>query len=190
MGLGWDKGFTTTGTCDLYNDKAVRASRALTILWQFKVIPRRELLKVLVENGFTPIAADMLPRNSTKLNTTTLHSLEDICSLCQQQQSLENAAQISEKSNSGAEGGLIFHNFQQNNTRGASLSHLLEKKKIALILSDEHHGLSANSLLDNVIKVSIPMDPRVESLNVAAAGSIIMSQLSAKFPFLSLKKST
>ncbi|KAI9281601.1 Alpha/beta knot methyltransferase [Sporodiniella umbellata] len=146
-GLGWDAGLATLTTCDLYNDKAIRASRGLTLTWSHETIRQHSLLSYLKEHDITPVVADMLPSHSNSVwspdyGTFSRHDVKP-----------------------GS--GLWFWNFGDKKEE--------VPKKIALILSDEHHGVEP-SLVDE-IKVSVPLHPSVESLNVASAGSIIMTEL-------------
>ncbi|KAI8357256.1 Alpha/beta knot methyltransferase [Blakeslea trispora] len=146
MALGWRAGLDTSGTCDLYNDKTVRASRGLSVVWPHVAYPTiRAILETLKEQDYTPLVADMLPSN---IKPSDLWSPEG--------------------STVKPGMGIWFWNFQDKPFKELP-------KKVALILSSEHHG--AGELLDKEIKVSLPMYPEVESLNVANAGSIIMSEL-------------
>ncbi|KAI8370830.1 Alpha/beta knot methyltransferase [Choanephora cucurbitarum] len=144
--LGWHAGVNASGTCDLYNDKTVRASRGLTVVWPHVAYPNmRIILDHLREQNYTPLVADMLPKDtkSSDLWSPEYNTLEP-----------------------GR--GIWFWNFQNGPFKEVP-------KRVALILSSEHHGVG--ELLDKEIKVSLPMYPGVESLNVANAGSIIMSEL-------------
>lgn len=148
--LGWDSGLITSDSCDLYNDKTIRASRALSLTWKHKQVKKEEGLLFLKENGFTPVVADMLSNH------------KDIWSP-------EFGSDLT-KIRPGT--GVWFWNFQNKPKE--------LPKKIALILSSEHNGVSG---LENELRVSIPMDSNVESLNVANAGSIIMNELNRYIPY-------
>jgi TrmH family RNA methyltransferase len=142
--LGWDSGLITSDSCDMYNDKTIRASRALSLTWKHKQVSKEEGISFLKENGFTPVVADMLPSN------------QDIWS-----------PEFGNDINKARPGtGVWFWNFQNKPKE--------VPKKIALILSSEHNGVEG---LDNELRVSIPMNSAVESLNVANAGGIIMNEL-------------
>ncbi|KAI8063375.1 Alpha/beta knot methyltransferase [Gilbertella persicaria] len=144
--LGWQSGLISEGTCDLYNDKVVRASKGLSILWPHTSYKHMQtMLTELKQHHYTPLVADMLPATLP----TDLWSPE-------------NAHPIKP----GA--GLCLWNFPQTMKRQVP-------QKIALILSSEHQGV--HPILDQEIKVSLPMYSHVESLNVANAGSIIMFEL-------------
>ncbi|CEP08309.1 hypothetical protein [Parasitella parasitica] len=143
--LGWQSGLITHHSCDLYNDKCVRASRGLALTWPHVAVPANKLLDHLKKHGFTPIVADMLPSN--KQEKVEIWSPE-------------------EHSGPPAQGtGAWFWNQPKS----------LPIKKMALILSSEHHGVDDS--LAKELRVSLPMDSSVESLNVATAGAIIMSDL-------------
>jgi TrmH family RNA methyltransferase len=52
-------------------------------------------------------------------------------------------------------------------------------KKIAFIIGNEHHGVHPKILeYDKIEKFNIPINPKIESLNAAVTGSIIMSYFS------------
>ncbi|KAI9269046.1 Alpha/beta knot methyltransferase [Phascolomyces articulosus] len=62
--LGWNAGLITTGTCDMYNDKTIRASRGLTLKWPHRLVKVPDLVSYLTERNMTPVVADMLPSDS------------------------------------------------------------------------------------------------------------------------------
>jgi tRNA G18 (ribose-2'-O)-methylase SpoU len=144
--LGWQSGLVTSGTCDLYNDKTVRASRALTMSWPHLLVQMPDLMHFLSKHGFTPVIADMMPSSKS----------EEVWS-----------PEYKTEARPGT--GVWFWNFG-NKPRQIP-------RKMALILSSEHGGVNGNPLLANEIRVSVPMNSKVESLNVANAGSIIMNEL-------------
>lgn len=147
--LGWDSGLVTTGSGDLYNDKTVRASRALSLTWQHNLIDPKSLINFLKENGFTPIVADMLPTKD-KIKDGNIWSPE----------------YGNDSSKVGPGTGVWFWNFKSKPNE--------LPEKMALILSSEHSGVQE---LDDELRVSTPMNSSVESLNVAVAGGIIMNEL-------------
>ncbi|KAG2210562.1 hypothetical protein INT47_002504 [Mucor saturninus] len=146
--LGWDSGLITSDSCDMYNDKTVRASRALSLTWKHKQVSQAKGLSFLKENGFTPVVADMLPKNPQESDLW----------------SPEFGTDYFNKARRGT--GVCFWNFQNKPKE--------LPKKIALILSSEHAGVKG---LQDELRVSIPMSSAVESLNVANAGAIIMNEL-------------
>ncbi|KAI7900879.1 Alpha/beta knot methyltransferase [Cokeromyces recurvatus] len=149
--LGWQRGVLTAGTsCDLFSDKTIRASRAVSLNWPHKILARGEWMKLLKEKGFTPVVADMLPNE--RLGLWSPEHGDDLSKL-------------------GLGSGAWFWNFHN---RPRELP-----KKIALILTSEHHGAHG---FDSELKVSVPMHPSVESLNVAIAGSILLSDLNRIMP--------
>jgi tRNA G18 (ribose-2'-O)-methylase SpoU len=137
--LGWNAGLISSTSCDVYNDKVIRASRAMSLTWPHHSVPSNELTGYLKENGITPIVADMMPYNGKTW------SME------------------------GQENGLQFW---WNKKKGEEQSSL--PKRVALVLSSEHGGVKG---LNDELRVSIPMFHQVESLNVATAGAILMSEL-------------
>lgn len=145
--LGWDSGLITSDSCDMYNDKTMRASRALSLTWKHKQVSQEKGLSFLKENGFTPVVADMLPKKQDSSDIWSPEFGSDF-----------------NKARPGT--GVWFWNFQNQPKE--------LPKKIALILSSEHAGVKG---LQNELRVSIPMSSAVESLNVANAGGIIMNEL-------------
>lgn len=138
--LGWTAAVLTDKTCDLNNDKTIRASKATVIGYPHQIVPSSQLIKYLVETlHMTPIVADTPP---SVLNDST-------------------------PSNTGM--------FLWKQPGCQSMVDRLPKR-IALILSSEHHGPSHFD--SSILRISIVMNSNVESLNVSSAGSILMYQLS------------
>ncbi|KAF1804779.1 Alpha/beta knot methyltransferase [Mucor lusitanicus] len=146
--LGWQSGLITHHSCDPYNDKCIRASRGTSLTWPHLTVDASQALDRLRAEGYTPIVADMLPRNAPNVELWSPES-----------QASSNAAVPGT--------GVWFWNQPR--------SLLPSIKKMALVLSSEHHGV--DGAFSNELRVSLPMDPSVESLNVANAGSILMSDL-------------
>ena len=67
--LGWNAGVITTGTCDMYNDKTIRASRGLTLKWPHVLVKVPDLVAYLTERNMTPVVADMLPSTTKDIWT-------------------------------------------------------------------------------------------------------------------------
>ncbi|KAI8082438.1 Alpha/beta knot methyltransferase [Thamnidium elegans] len=145
--LGWESGLVASQSCDLYNDKTLRASRALSLSWKHKELDMVDAIKFLKSNGFTPVIADMMPANPSS-------------EIWSPEQGTKTKMEVKPGT------GIWFWNFNQQPKK--------MPKKLALILSSEHHGVNE---LNEEIRVSIPMSSNVESLNVANAGSIIMNEL-------------
>ncbi|CAO3570208.1 unnamed protein product [Mortierella alpina] len=168
--LFWDAAWHTPGTVDPYNNKVVRASRALCLDWPVETGGWRRLERFLKDRGFTLVVADMMPRW------------------------IQDQAARSAASSTGA--GYSRHNLVWWNWP-PSLPRSKVPERIALVMSSEHHGVASRSiaaghevdpeqeleakarerLLSNAIKVSIPMNPAVESMNVAAAATAMMWEL-------------
>lgn len=60
--------------------------------------------------------------------------------------------------------------------QGKNIDNFLKKEKIALVLGNESHGPSLEAKKRGT-PISIPMTPKIESLNVASAGAILMYTL-------------
>lgn len=151
--LGWDSGLVLTGSCDLYNDKTIRASRALSLRWNYNMISRYELLELLESYDMTPLVADMMPSVHNNNGNSDLWS-----PLTGHYDGSKNPATVGS--------GPWFWNFKDKDVK--------IPKRPALILSSEHSGVQG---LENEIRVSMPMTNNVESLNVASAGSLLMNEL-------------
>ncbi|KAF9962856.1 hypothetical protein BGZ70_007848 [Mortierella alpina] len=168
--LFWHAAWHTPGTVDPYNNKVVRASRALCLDWPVETGGWRRLERFLEDRGFTLVVADMMPRW------------------------IQDQAATSTASSTG--GGYSRHNLVWWNWP-SSLPRSKVPARIALVMSSEHHGVASRSiatgdevdseqelevkarerLLSKAIKVSIPMNPAVESMNVAAAATAMMWEL-------------
>ncbi|MCB1112907.1 MAG: RNA methyltransferase [Chlamydiales bacterium] len=116
LALGWEGVFLLDGTCDPYNDKALRAARGATFRLPWRRGTIQELKQLVADNKLRPFVAD---------------------------------------------------------TAGVPLGEVHHEGGILLILANEGHGPSpeAAALAE---KVTIPMPGEMESLNVSAAGAIMM----------------
>lgn len=119
LALGWEGIFLTDGCADPFNDKALSAAKGATFRLPFNRGSREELLALIKEHSFTPLAAD---------------------------------------------------------TIGAPLSTLNPSPPLILILGSEGCGIAPELKALSTL-VTIPMSGRMESLNVAAAGAILMHGL-------------
>jgi tRNA G18 (ribose-2'-O)-methylase SpoU len=148
--LGWGSGVVVTGgTCDLYNDKTIRASRALTLRWNFQEVDSISgLLALLTSYDMTPLVADMIP---------VVDKVGDLWSPMM-------GDTYPGGRNVGS--GPWLWNFGNKERK--------LPKRPALILSSEHCGVQG---LEDQIRISVPMAPGVESLNVASAGGLLMNEL-------------
>ena len=64
--LGWTAAVLTDKTCDINNDKTIRASKATVIGYPHQIIPSSQLINYLVETlHMTPIVADTPPPDLT-----------------------------------------------------------------------------------------------------------------------------
>ncbi|KAG0303105.1 hypothetical protein BGZ97_002037 [Linnemannia gamsii] len=174
--FSWSAGWQTPGTVDPFNDKVVRASRALCLDFPMKVGGRWKELEVFLKSReMVPLIADMVPN------------------WISQQEGGDESFSTSLTPAAVDPYRLVWWNWP------SSLSRNKAPEKIALIMSSEHHGVEGRGsvgegsdqkkrekdedraakrrLLDRAIRVSIPMNPAVESMNVAAAATAMMWEL-------------
>ncbi|KAI9260235.1 hypothetical protein BY458DRAFT_548614 [Sporodiniella umbellata] len=148
QGLGWDSGIVTSNHSDLYHDFAVRASELATLTWPHAKIGFDKLSDFLKQHQITPIVAETLPKNPKKAWSP--------------EYGRANTNEIKPGS------GIWFWNFSKDMPPFP--------KKIALILSCEYSGVDGS--FKDALRVSLPLEAHAKSLDVAAAGSIIMTELS------------
>lgn len=118
--LGWDGAYLTEGSCDPFNDKALRAAKGATFHLPLEKGEVGEIVK-RIKNGAVAYAAD-------------LHG---------------EVLTVAEKE---------------------------KEEALILILGNESHGVS-KTLVDASKRLLIPMKGEMESLNVAAAGAILLWSL-------------
>lgn len=117
LAFGWDAIFCIEGTCDLWNDKVIRASRGAPFQLPVYHGSWDKLGEILRKEGATAYAADL---------------------------------------------------------SGAAIESLGPRAKaIALVLGNEGRGLSEEAF-SHCQTITIPIDSRMESLNVSVAGGILM----------------
>ncbi|KAF9586531.1 hypothetical protein BGW38_002772 [Lunasporangiospora selenospora] len=197
--LDWDASWHTPGTVDQYNSKVVRASRALCLDWPSRTADQgplsrplnktrvmssmlapagwTELELFLAQRRMTLVVADMLPTGiSGRLAQTFLKEPSLRSSESQRgSQSEDSRATVNPYE-------LVWWNWP------ASLSQRQVPSRIALVLSSEHHGVKSRQqdeqdqeakrrLFERAIRVSIPMRPEVESMNVSTAATTMMWEL-------------
>jgi len=141
--LGWDHIVMTEKTCDLNNDKAIRASRAAVVGYSHKIVPSAQLIRFFESMDLTPVVADTLPPDLSSAQPSL------------PPQGAPTPIRLWKKATGQVVDKLPDH--------------------IALILSSEHHG--PTGIDPDALRISIPMDSSVESLNVASAGAILLYQL-------------
>ncbi|KAF9114759.1 hypothetical protein BGX27_009880 [Mortierella sp. AM989] len=162
--FSWDAAWHTPGTVDQYNNKVIRASRALCLDWPTKTAGWKELEKFVERKDLTLLVADMVPGWIAE-------------------RAVSDTDWVDRKSKFNPY-NLAWWNWPPSLPR----THVPEK--IALVMSSEHHGVKGKAawfdkedqdakarLLSKAIHVSIPMNPDVESMNVAAAATAMMWEL-------------
>lgn len=61
--LGWGSAIVTDHTCDMSNDKTIRASKAAVIGYAHKTVPSNQLIQYLESMHMTPVVADTMTRD-------------------------------------------------------------------------------------------------------------------------------
>ncbi|ORX53669.1 hypothetical protein DM01DRAFT_1336200 [Hesseltinella vesiculosa] len=163
MGLGWNYGVMTSHTCDLYNDKTTRASRAMNLRWKYEVVPMSQLTRFLRIHGMTPIVADMLPPSKANWKHMWSPVFGDYPDFIHRLL-YEKSTELRKRHWLGS--GVWLWNFGDKKKQLPS--------RPALILSSEHQGVKG---LDDELRISLPMTDTVESLNVAGVGGILMNEM-------------
>lgn len=169
--LNWDAVYLLDGCCDIYNEKAIRAAKGATFALKVSKGTWTEFHKHAQQSDTLLLAAatedsvvrEQEPGPSASLDddiwTDSNTAASDSNSAIQQRQ--PSVAQVPSLSDSGV----------------LSLLDQLDTRTVALVLGSEGQGLRPEVLRD-CQKVSIPMAVESESLNVAAAGSMLMLSLS------------
>ena len=150
--LGWDAAYLLPGCCDCFNDKALRAGRGAAFRLPLAGGTWRDLQRVLKANNLVPVAAHPHPKDS---GGPTFPRVPRRC-MCGSTFGCRNAAELDALHAAGAD----------------AFGELRQLDGVALVLGSEGQGLS-DATLASCRRVSIPMH-RMESLNVAVAGSILM----------------
>lgn len=122
--LGWEGVYLLPGTCDPFNDKALRASLGATFMLHYRYGGHAEFLDLHKHSH--------LPLYSAHLT------------------------------------GISVDTITHTPSKGA-----------ILVLGSESHGLSPQ-VLQQSTPITIPMQPHVDSLNVAVAGGILLYMLSSR----------
>ncbi|KAI8069508.1 Alpha/beta knot methyltransferase [Gongronella butleri] len=160
MALGWHHGAITANSCDLYNDKTMRAARAMNLHWKHATVndnndnDNDNLPALLRAYDMTPVVADMLPRKEQWHHLwSPIHG--------------DYTRFDAHSSQNWLGSGVWLWNMPKEMPNQLP-------KRIALILSSEHQGVKG---FDNEIRISVPMATHVESMNVASVAAILMSEL-------------
>lgn len=119
LALDWQGVFIIEGSCDPYNDKALRAAKGATFKIPFRIGSWPQLTSLMSQENWEPYVADLT---------------------------------------------------------GINLTLIKKAPKRLLILGNESKGPSLEAL-SNCTKITIPMNPQMESLNVSVAGAILMYEL-------------
>ena len=204
--LRWDAVYLLDGCCDVFNDKAIRAARGATFTVSVSKGSWQQFYSLAQEAGMLLLAAapnrseevpsernediwdgaivqDVLEHYSTPsvgcyvgghaTGADAVHSTGSGFSK-------EVTARIGDAATdsiSEIEGNEAAWSSGEVEPDVASLFEQLESRKVALVLGSEGQGLRPE-VLKACNRVSIPMIGETDSLNVAAAGSMLMLVLS------------
>ena len=193
--LQWDAVFLLDGCCDVFNEKAVRAARGATFTVSVGKGSWQEFHSRAEESGLFLLAA--APSRSLE---EVRESNRDVWDMSTARDVLDPSAIPSVGHNStesrdrklgtvmNEAGSIVGSDSATDDSQGAGADHgkepdiselleQLESSKLALVLGSEGQGLRPEALKE-CRRVSIPMIGETESLNVAAAGSMLMLVLS------------
>ncbi|KAG0350976.1 hypothetical protein BG005_009509 [Podila minutissima] len=190
MAMGWDGVWSTPGTVDLYNDKVVRASRAHCLEWPNHPGRWVELASFLEQRRMTLVVADMLPSITPASSSGGSDSIVQEKSRigsgldCRQlvwwnwPASLpralpERLALVMSSEHHGVKGPSY-----PNQEESAIEDHKQGQSRMRQTWDQEQKAKAY--LLKSAIRVSIPMHPAVESMNVATAATIMMWELNSE----------
>ena len=172
LALGWQAAVLLPGCCDPFNDKALRASRGAAFKLPLAQMSLQQWQQLVEDHGLVPLAAEpdraagnssgnsgggSGGRGSGNGNGNGVAALEQ-----QQQQQQQQGAELV----SGV-AGISLGELQQQ----------LRQARVCLCLGAEGQGLSVG-VRQQCRPVTIPQSGLMESLNVSAAGAILMFALS------------
>ncbi len=156
-----------------------------------KVVSQRQAgLAVVIEDIHDPHNAEAIFRTCDALGVQDVHLIFD-------KEPPWNPAKIGKKSSSSAHKWLTFHTYRStkecltelkkkkyvivaSSLHEKSISLLdapLTSKKIALLVGNEHRGLSETAISLSDVVVKIPMRGMVESLNVSVATALFLYEI-------------
>ena len=166
LALGWQAAVLLPGCCDPFNDKALRASRGAAFKLPLAQMSLQQWQQLVEDHGLVPLAAE--PDRAVRSGVANSGggsgsrgsggaALEQ-----QQQQQQQQGAELA--------GGAAA-------TSLAELQQQLGQARVCLCLGAEGQGLS-EGVRQQCRPVTIPQSGAMESLNVSAAGAILMFALS------------
>ncbi|KAG0332158.1 hypothetical protein BG000_010289 [Podila horticola] len=198
MAMGWDGVWSTPGTVDMYNDKVVRASRAHCLEWPNHLGGWVDMASFLERKKMSLVVADMLPSisqsaGSSGVSDSNVQEMRKTDLDCSKLVWWNWPASLS-RTNLPERLALVMSS-EHHGVRGQPSFSTQEEGD----MEDRKQGQSRKwqtwdqeqkakaYLLKNAIRVSIPMHPAVESMNVATAATIMMWELkSEKSPKLQI----
>jgi RNA methyltransferase, TrmH family len=163
LALGWDGIFLLPGCADHFNDKAMRASRGACFKLPVASGTLADWKRVAEYHGLACIAADLDRTSGSGSFGAAAGAAAD---------------GILNSSGNGSSNG-TSKNGALSSVGSDYLNSLGEDVRVSLVLGSEGQGLSED-VLRECTAVSIPMIGDMESLNVAAAGAILMWALSGR----------
>jgi TrmH family RNA methyltransferase len=170
LAFNWEGVFLTPHTVDPFNEKAIRAAKGATFKIPYREGSYEELEKLLQENQMSLLIADVTGEHVYPNNLKNWEfGKEAPQNFYSEQATLAKRQGASENEDSEVKPTQPKTNFSSCLGKSdVSLS-----KPYALVLGNESHGVNP-ILKARGRQVTIPLNPKVESLNVAAAGAILM----------------
>lgn len=191
--LNWDAVYLLDGCCDVFNEKAIRAARGATFTvsvskgtWQEFHSRAQEASMLLLAAATSHSDTEASASVGNVFEDSSTSSVRDGAGDKIEGMSPLIGSESGDGKGSGSQGGTETIDVGNDHvvwTAGAiepdisSLFEQLESRKVALVLGSEGQGLRPE-ILKECRRVSIPMVGETESLNVAAAGSMLMLVLS------------
>jgi RNA methyltransferase, TrmH family len=184
--LSWDAVYLLDGCCDAFNEKAVRAARGAMFTVSVGKGTWEQFRTRAQPSSMLLLAAAPSQHCDSEALATASESIGQVFEDVRHGDEASHSREVNESGTAADEGpaaNTLRHYSHVDSDSGgiesdlSSLFEQLESRKVALVLGSEGQGLRPEILKD-CRTVSIPMIGQTESLNVAAAGSMLMLVLS------------
>ena len=162
LALGWQAAVLLPGCCDPFNDKALRASRGAAFRLPLAQMSLQQWQQLVEDHGLVPLAAEPDRAASSSGGGGGSGSRGNGKAAAAPEQQQRQGAELA--------GGAAA-------TSLAELQQHLGQARVCLCLGAEGQGLS-EGVRQQCRPVTIPQSGLMESLNVSAAGAILMFALS------------